>query len=190
MSLTIWPTVVSVLACITVGMLVLGRIPVITTAIFGALVSIPLQAAAWLCIRRAAVRKRAVWLAALVSVVVVCGFQYWEGSPQRFFQQCVLDPTPSSVVILQGRQDYFGQDPAVWLHFRISGEDFDKILASRPVEIVTGEDDLRGSLPPDWWKPTSLKGYTCWQDDKNPQHLIRFWADETRTEVFFAAISF
>ena len=102
----------------------------------------------------------------------------------------MLDPIPTSVVILDGRKDFIGQDPAVWLHFRISTEDFEKILASRSFEVVRGASDLSGSLPPDWWQPTGLKGFTCWQDNTSMDPLIRIWADETHAEVFYAKISF
>jgi hypothetical protein len=75
----------------------------------------------------------------------------------EIFRELLLDPIPRSVIILQWQEaDYCCGD---WLHFKISPDDFNAILASKEWKIDPDSFyvmDAASSEVESWWKPQLL----------------------------------
>lgn len=127
----------------------------------------------------------------IISLVLVTlmaiwpvGLAFYNTSEKTLFQNSVANPIPDSVRILESEY-HRGTDPALYLHFKLSPDDFDLILRKRPYEK---KSDVNGPKGPDWWNPQLLKNAMLYYYDpkQQPGCAVWLWVNEAKTEVYFA----
>jgi hypothetical protein len=100
----------------------------------------------------------------------------------------VLDPIPSSVTILHSDDESLFFELTIWLHFTITPEDFDKVLASEAWEVDTSQwpDSVDNTAVLEWWHPEVLEPYTHYSvKETDCDCLKEMWVNEGKTEVYF-----
>ena len=127
-----------------------------------------------------------------ILATVFCGSIYllftWQRSGSDLFEVLVLDPMPKSVVILHS-QDEIVLGGVIWLHFKISPDDFKLILASNKWKVDSDArfelDSAINSDVADWWFPKSLGDdfiqYQVNEDDR----ILEMWVNPQMDEVYF-----
>lgn len=124
-------------------------------------------------------------------------------SGRDLFLATVMKQIPRSVEILHSHDDPvpLGLDPAYWLHFRISPEDFPLVLKQHPYgkSEATIADGLEGMHAPQWWRIDSLgvdaeayrfHRFRPGDNSKVPCESAELWVNKERSEVYFRLIYF
>ncbi len=155
-------------------------------AIFAGLVFI---SALKYCIKQQKRKQMVSLILVLLMSAAVSGVVFYETGSNSLFRNYVADPVPGSVRIL-GSEYQGGLDPAVYLHFEISPDDFEAILRKRPYEIRPDVSEPSVRLPA-WWKPQSLKNATVYfYQGVSDESKNWMWVNELKTEVYFAYWNF
>ncbi len=113
-------------------------------------------------------------------------------SGEELFKDIVLDPIPSSVIILHSQDNETGFDGRLWLHFKISPDDLDVVLTSEKWEFdseITNEISNVDAKTKDWWSPQSLGNditqYSMLiKSDGDRKRIKYMWFDSQRNEVY------
>jgi hypothetical protein len=118
-------------------------------------------------------------------------------SGENLFSVFLLDPLPESVTILQSQDDGFLRDYTL-LHFKISPEDFNRILETKKWEVSSFSPSANG-----YYTDTDYPNTTRWNLQslgKNASHYYigieydghkRFeniWVNSQKTEVYFEVV--
>ena len=114
-------------------------------------------------------------------------------SGTELFAVFLLDPVPDSVEILHSEDAPFFFDNAVWLHFRITPDDFEAVLqADGYVPVEKDEQWGGGGVILEWWKPEALgddaESFECTDECEAERLHKRIWVNVERTEVFFSGL--
>ena len=109
------------------------------------------------------VPKKVKWLVGaivIILVVICCGypvlfftFGITPPSGDHLFSEFILTPMPKSVKVLDSYDGDSNLDPDYCLHFKISPDDFQLILASRKWEVVSEEPFPHGVECSHWSSP-------------------------------------
>jgi len=131
---------------------------------------------------------------ALLIVTLCCAILVIPGksrSGDELFQVLVLDPMPASAIVLHSQDNETGFDGRLWLHFKISPDDFNLILASKKWQIDPDSTDFMGSdqKVAGWWKPQSLgenvvEYSLLLKSDGNRKRVEYMWANSQRIEGY------
>jgi hypothetical protein len=113
----------------------------------------------------------------------------WQRSGGDLFEVLVLDPMPKSVEILHS-QDETGFGGVIWLHFKISPDDFNLILASNKWKVnsdpLIGIDTASDSKVANWWFPKSFgDDLIKYQVNENHDRILEMWVNPQMDEVYY-----
>ena len=137
--------------------------------------------------------KLIVGLIVLVAGIIFCAFLSIPSrrSGEELFKDIVLDPIPSSVIVLHSQDNETGFDGRLWLHFKISPDDLDLVLNSEKWELnpeISYQISNDGKMK-SWWSPLSL-GNNIMQysilikSDGDRKRIKYMWINSQRNEVY------
>lgn len=138
--------------------------------------------------------KLIVGVIVLVIGVLFCVFLSIPSrrSGEELFKDIVLDPIPSSVIVLHSQDNETGFDGRLWLHFKISSDDLDLVLTSEKWKIdseINNEISNVDVRTKDWWSPQSLGNditqYSMLiKSDGDRKRIKYMWVGVQRNEVY------
>ena len=129
--------------------------------------------------------------------VAISGSGFSQRSGKELFKTLVLDPIPKSVIILNSHDSITlasGLDNRVWLHFNISPNDLNLVLASRnwknnsDVLVRSGVPEIQ-----DWWYPQSIGNNATeysmlimseGDQEEDREEIEYMWVKSDRSEVY------
>ncbi len=135
--------------------------------------------------------KRFILVFCILLVLILSLYYVLFGSARSKFKKLLVCPIPDSVEILNCSKERNGFDATVWLHFKISQDDFKFILFNNYYrssnDLYLKEERIQNS--PSWWQPWSLyKPIYFWYDGK--LCLYRMWVNSNHTEVYFKYLDY
>lgn len=119
---------------------------------------------------------------------------------EELFAMTVMKDVPPSVTVLHRLDDShpLGMDAAYYLHFRISPEDFQKVLTQQPYEKLDAATEPDESCCPEWWQPDALGNDVEIYGFEKPHPKIpdmiaehcRLWVNPEHSEAYFVLVCY
>ena len=132
----------------------------------------------------------------LLITLLCSALAQFQRSGNKLFKVLILDPMPSSVIVLHSQDEIMGFGGMIWLHFKISPDDFNLVLKSKKWEFqpdfLIGADESEVSEIKDWWSPQSLgnnaKKYFVILKYDGHERVETIWVNSQRNEVYYQVV--
>jgi len=129
----------------------------------------------------------------IIFITLLCyALLQFQRPGNKLFRTLILDPIPNSVTILHS-QDEIMAGGIIWLHFKISPDDFNLILKSKNWEVRSdlGTGEPNSSIG-NWWNPQSLgdNATVCFVifNYDGHQRDETIWVNSQKNEVYYQVV--